>query len=385
LLICFIKKNKSGFMFEIVIFCSIIIYSIRSIIFIFGSYKERNKYNTKSLSEEFPFVSIIIPARNEEGNIANCIKSVAQNTYPIDKYEIIAINDRSTDNTQQILFNLQNQYQNLKVVNITEETKNHNLLGKPGALQAGIDISSGEFILMTDADCVVNSNWIRTIVNNFIHGIGIIPSFTLIKAKTFFDKVQEVEWVFMHTMASAGIGLKQPLGCYGNNLSVRKSDFNQMGGFQNVKFSVTEDLALLQTIIKNGSQAHYLTHPDAAVTTLPCRTIKEYISQHHRWALGGIALGWRAAIFVISSIALWSGIIISIITGNCLTLIAVVSTRLIGDFLVIAPPLKILKQTKLYLWIIPSILCLMLIEIFIPFLILDKKVTWKNQVFKHNK
>lgn len=370
-------------MFEVLIICAIIIYSTRSLIFIYGSYLERKKLNLYHITKELPFISVVIPARNEEKNIKQCVESVSKNNYPLDKFEIIAINDRSTDRTKEILQQLQNQYQNLKIVNITEETKNSNLIGKPGALQAGIDNSIGEFILMTDADCVVQPNWIMTMVKSFNPEIGIIPSFTLIKSGTFFEKVQEVEWIIMHTMASAGIGLNQPLGCYGNNLSIRKSDFDKIGGYHNIEFSVTEDLALLQTIIKNGSQAQYLTHPDAAVTTLPCKTIKEYISQHHRWALGGIALGWRAAIFVVSSIALWLGIISSLITGSYWSLAAVVSTRLLGDFLVIYPSIKILKQTKLILWIIPTVLCLMMIEIVIPFLILDKKVTWKEQVFKH--
>ncbi|MGA2298150.1 MAG: glycosyltransferase, partial [FCB group bacterium] len=160
-------------------------------------YIEKSKTLPPFSVEYYPFVSVVIPSRNEEHNIEACINSISQNNYPIDKYEIIAVNDRSTDNTLGILRQLSNVHVNLKIVNITENNKNKNLTGKPGALQAGINTANGEIILMTDADCVVNQNWIKSLVNTYYDSsVGLTASFTNINGKNIFENFQALEWIY---------------------------------------------------------------------------------------------------------------------------------------------------------------------------------------------
>jgi len=324
---------------------SILLYSLRGIIFLIGSSIERSKNKIIINTIINHTVSVIIPARNEESNIENCIRSVAANSYPINKYEIIVVNDRSTDKTIEILIRLKSEISNLKIVNKTELISDNNLRGKPGAIQSGIDEATNEIIMLTDADCTVGNKWIQTITEYFDNeNVGLIASFTNIISSKLFQRIQAVEWIFMHTMAAAGIGLNQPLGCYGNNMSFRKSVFEQLGGYRKINFSVTEDLALIQSTFKTGKKIRYLTHADADIDTLPCFTLSEYFSQHHRWAVGGIGLGWRAAVFVIASAAIWFGIITSLITHNFLMIPVIILSRIIWDYLLIAPSLIKLKK-----------------------------------------
>ncbi|MBI5326466.1 MAG: hypothetical protein HZB41_14535, partial [Ignavibacteriae bacterium] len=201
-------------------------------------------------------------------------------------------------------------------------------------------------------------------------------------SKNIFEIAQEVEWVYMHTMACWGIGLNQPMGCFGNNLSVRKRDYDDLGGFENIKFSITEDLALQQAVFNNKRKVHYLISEESSVETLPCRTFKEYLKQHHRWALGGLDLGWRAAIFVISSMALWIGLITAIIFLEYDWLFGLLLTRFFFDFIIIVSSLKRLKKLKLWKWIIPSALFFILMELIAPILIFNRKTEWKGQTFK---
>ncbi len=364
---------------------AIVIFAIRTSFFSIGAYLERRKeYHTGEL-KNFPFISVIVPARNEEGNIRQCIESIAKNKYPKDRFEVIAVNDRSTDSTGKILNDLHSSFPNLQIVTVTEETAIHNLKGKPGALEAGIRVSKGSIILMTDADCTVRENWIETIAKGYENpNVGLVASFTHIKGNRIFDKIQAVEWICMNTMGSGGIGIKQPLACYGNNMSVKKSDFDKIGGYSNIKFSVTEDLALLQAIHKLGRKIRYITNPEALAVTFPCVDLKEYFNQHHRWAIGGLSLGWKAVFFVISSLAVWIGIITAIVTYQPIWLGAVLISRIICDFILINPSIRILKKQKLYPWIIPSVLFFILIEATLPFLILNKDIKWKGQLFnKH--
>jgi cellulose synthase/poly-beta-1,6-N-acetylglucosamine synthase-like glycosyltransferase len=368
---------------EILYIQAIIIFSIRSIFLIIGLLLEHGKKNPGFGNSEYLFVSIIVPARNEENNIQTCIESIMSNNYPSDKFEVIVVNDRSTDRTGTILVSLQKRFQNLFVYTIAENTHHRNLKGKPGALQVGIEAAKGDIILMTDADCIVNENWIDSITNSFSDNeVGLTAAVTNIKSKNAFDIAQAVYWVYMHTMAAAGIGLNQPLGCFGNNLSVRKSDFIELGGFENIKFSMTEDLALQQAVFKSNRKIRYLISDESSVETLPCKTFKEYLNQQHRWALGGLDLGWRAAIFVISSVALWIGLITSLIFCDIVWFLSILGTRFFLDFILIFSSLVRLQKIKLWKWIIPSILIFVFMELLVPFLLLDRETVWKGQVFK---
>lgn len=337
-------------------------------------------------SSSIPFISVIVPARNEEKNINRCIESIESSDFPNDKFEIIAINDRSTDSTPEILNDLSERYSNLIPVHLTDASKNQNLKGKPGALQAGINYSKGEYLLMTDADCAVHPRWLRTITEHFTaNELNLIPSFTLIEGDRLFDKIQALEWIYMHTMASAGVAMNNPLGCFGNNLSVKKDVFNSLGGYENIKFSVTEDLALLKAVHQSHGNIHYLCDENATVTTYPEKTFSDYIRQHRRWAIGGLDLGISAAFFVIASFGIWLAIILSFAQGLFWLGSGIFALRVLADSALIASSIIKLKLKKsLFLYLIPSVIFFLAIELIMPFLIINKKITWKGQVFSKN-
>ncbi len=365
-----------------VVISAIVVYFLRSAIMFAGSIKSKQNQNIKADSDYLPFVSVIVPSRNEENNIETCIHSLMQTNYPHDRFEIVAVNDRSTDTTGEILNRLSKVYTNLKIVEISESTANPNLKGKAGALHRGINESKGEIVMMTDADCVVPKTWIRSISAYFSDDkVGLVAAFTMVKHESEFDKIQAIEWIYMHTMASAGVALGKPLGCFGNNLSIRRSVYDKIGGYEKIKFSVTEDLALIQAVHKTGDKIYYPCSSESSVSTLPCETFAEYISQHRRWAIGGLNLGWVAPVFVLSNILIWAAIIIAIFSGNLIWLFAVLFVRLFGDFSLIMTSIGKLKHEHLQSRILSSILYFMIIELIIPPLLLDKKIVWKGQVF----
>jgi cellulose synthase/poly-beta-1,6-N-acetylglucosamine synthase-like glycosyltransferase len=371
-------------MIDLILIISFIIVLLRIIVFTIGAIIERNKRIIDLSNDELPFVSVVIPARNEEKNIRNCLNSISQSDYPTDKYEIIAVNDRSTDNTKSVLEELSEKISNLRIVNITNETAIKNLKGKPGALQAGIESAKSDIIIMTDADCTVHKQWIRTMTSVFNDpNIGLVASYPGIRTNTVFDKIQAVEWTYLHTLASAGFGLNQPLSSYGNNISVRKKDFLDIGGYHAVGFSVTEDLALVLAMHNAGKGIRHLTIESGSIITLPCPTLRDYIKQHHRWVIGGKGLGWKAFVFVLTSLAMWVGLLLSLITLQPIWFLAFLLQRIIGDFILTAPTAIILNQKKIIKWIIPSVFFFIPMELLAPFFLLKKDVNWKGQIFKN--
>lgn len=371
-------------MIELIFITAILLYSARAILFYTGAYLERKSSNINDENLTLPFVSVVVPARNEENNIEKCIKSLLKSKYPQDKLEIIIVNDRSEDKTQEIVESYQEKHKNIKLINVTQTREHKNLKGKAGALDVGIRGASPDYVLMTDADCKVNKNWVKNIALTFIqNNCDFIASYTLIrKSRSLFEHLQEIEWLFMHTMASGGLGLDQPLGCFGNNTAIRKEAYLNIGGYENIPFSVTEDLALLQTLTRNNYKANYICNPKATVKTEPVQTVQEYIKQHHRWTVGGKGLGWRASVFVATSVSIWLGILIAIIYNSYLWIAPLILTRILGDILVIFPVLNRLKLHHLKLSIVPSILMVFILELLTPLYLLKKDVVWKGQVFK---
>lgn len=366
----------------IIILVALAVFFIRTLIFFIGCTLERRHKTPGFKAKDLPYVSVIIPARNEENNISSCLLSISNNSYPKDKVEIIVVNDRSTDNTLFILNELQKKYTNLKIINISQDNSHSNLKGKAGAVHQGICNSNGSIILMTDADCIVNPKWIESVVDGYSEdNVGLIASYTIIDGKNFFERLQCLEWVYNHTLACGGIGIKQPLGCFGNNLSVRKNCYIALGGYEKIKFSVTEDLALLQAVFDSKYKVRYICSEGTTITTLPVKTIKEYISQHARWAIGGLELGWRAAFFVVSSAALWAGFVAACLIPDPFWIITIILARFLGDYFIVRTALEAMNKINLRRWLAPAVFFYMLVELIVPFLLLKKEIKWKDQIF----
>lgn len=365
---------------------SIGVYCLRTAVFMLGAAKERGRrIRYDEASDFFPFVSVVVPARNEEANIEQCVRSLAASDYLPERFEIIVVNDRSSDRTGEVLAGLQQEISNLIVHNATDDRANTNLQGKPRAVHQGIMRSKGEFVLMTDADCTVPPTWISAIAHTFQNPrIGLIASYTLAKGKRIFDYLQMHEWLINNTMASAGVGLGQPLGCFGNNLSVRRSVYDALGGYPNIRFSLTEDLALLQAVTSAGYEARYICAHETQITTLPCPDVAAFIKQHHRWVNGGKALGWRAAVFVITSLSMWIGIIASLLTASWLALGILYFARTLADMLLSYPAYKEMRITNHVLWMPLVEPFFLLVELMTPFLGLKSRVEWKGQILRNH-
>lgn len=368
-------------MSEVLFFISFSIYFARALFFVLGSKKGRIKFKDIHI-DNFPFVSIVVPARDEENNILMCLDSIFKSEYPKDKFEIIVVNDRSNDKTRQYVESYVSNNINLRLINI--ENDNEKLIpGKPGALDIGIKAAKGDYVLMTDADCEVNKKWILSIVKTFVEKKSDqVASFTLVKHNNFFDKYQAIEWILMHTMASGGIGYKFPLGCFGNNTAIRKDMYLKIGGYANLEFSVTEDLALLQAVHKAKGKVDYICHRDSTVRTLPIKNISDYLKQRKRWAIGGKKLGWKATLFVLASLLIWISFIFSLINGNYYLGFSILLLKLITDAILVIPSILTVKENGLLAYILPSNLLFLITELILPFLIINKKVEWKGQIFE---
>ena len=270
-------------MFEILFAIIVAAYFIQASLLSIGSKKRFPKVD----NEKLPKATVIVAARNEENNIERCLKSLENLIYPKGKLEIILVDDDSSDATNRIISEF---ILNKPAFKLIKPTKNFgDTVGKARAIANAIEVASGEIILTTDADCTVNPHWAKTTASYYKENVLMVCGYTNQKERSLFDSVQDMDFIYLLTIAGGAINLGKPLSAIGNNMSYRKSAYNETGGYANIAFSVTEDFQLLMAInkLKNG-KIIYPADKECLVTSEPCPDLKTLLLQKRRWAVGGM-------------------------------------------------------------------------------------------------
>ncbi len=270
-------------MFEIIFLVVVSVYFIQTIIFSIGANKKFNKLK----ENELPFATIIVAARNEEENILECMKSLNNSIYPEGKLEIIIVDDHSEDNTGKIIDEfIQDKPIFKKVI---PHKQIGEVKGKANAIANAIELAKGEVILTTDADCTVSPSWAKTIASYYTKDVAIVCGYTNQTADGMFTGMQDMDFIYLLTVAGGTMNLGKPLSAIGNNMSYSKKAYDEVGGYAAIPFSVTEDFKLLMAIY--NLKKYKLIYPldkDALVTSKPCETPQKLYWQKKRWGVGGL-------------------------------------------------------------------------------------------------
>lgn len=236
-------------------------------------------------------LTVIVAGRNESNNITDCINSLKQSEVLNNQVEFILVNDNSTDDTFELMQKAADNAQGFIVMNSIPSLSS-NLKGKANAIDNAINICNGEIIVSTDADCIVPKQWINRTAKYYNKDTGMVCGFTFVDHNnSLFNLMQCIDWFYLLTLASSSCGLKKIMSCIGNNISFSKEAYEHVGGYNSIKFSVTEDLALMRKI--NAAGIFDINFPldiNCLVKTKPCISLKELISQKRRWLKGGVGI-----------------------------------------------------------------------------------------------
>jgi len=362
--------------FEIFLFIVTALYLCEAGLFLFGLKRNRDYISDSSGL----FVSIVIAARNEENNLPNCLESVTKQTYPSSNYEIIVVNDGSTDRTEDTCKSFIQRYPYIKLINVKEDKFQK---GKANALAQGIDAAQGVIILITDADCMVPPTWVEQTARRYNNDIGLIGGFTLQNAKTPFEGMQSLDWVFILGIAAAAARLKYPLGSIGNNLSFRKSAYDQIGGYRRLKFSVTEDYTVVQAIVGSKKWKYcYPIDPKLLVVSKPCPNLLTLLRQKHRWGKGGLDM--KPAGFAVMAIGFLMHLspLVMLYWGGVVQAASAFMIKFIADYVFLYKILKQLNRTDEIRWFHWFEIYFIIYVILLPFLVFfGGKVKWKGREF----
>jgi cellulose synthase/poly-beta-1,6-N-acetylglucosamine synthase-like glycosyltransferase len=232
------------------------------------------------------FISVVIPARNEENNIKVCIDSILENNYSKELFEIIVIDDHSTDKTAEIvrLINVPNVYG----FSLTEQENENTVAYKKNALTTGINIAKGELIITTDADCIAPQNWLRTMAAKYEDNKSamIVAPVDFSNNNSPVQIFQSLDFMSMQGITAAAHRLRMGNMSNGANLAFTKEAFDLVGGYTGIDHLASGDDYLLMMKLKHkypGGIA-YLKSREAIMRTAPQPNWGSFLQQRIRWA-----------------------------------------------------------------------------------------------------
>ena len=232
-------------------------------------------------------ISVIIPARNEAQNIGACLQSIIAQSYPKGFFEIIVVDDHSTDTTAEVVlsFNLPN----IKLISLKDFIASGKINSyKKKAIEIAIQQSNGELIVTTDADCIVPENWLQTIAAFYQKKkpAFIVMPVAIHCTSKFIEIFQAVDFMTLQGITGASVNKKIHSMCNGANLAYTKKAFTDVNGFNGIdNIASGDDMLLMYKIYKQSTDAVlFLKSNNVIVQTQPVQTVKEFFNQRIRWA-----------------------------------------------------------------------------------------------------
>ena len=267
-------------MLTITFYAFIVVVAIQLVyyLFIFGkfAFAKAQKSTPKRIS-----ISVIVCAKNEGENVAQFIPILAEQDYP--DYEIILIDDASSDNTLEIFEEFEKQYSNVRLVKVQN---NEAFWGnKKYALTLGIKASKKDYLLFTDADCFpASKDWITTMSSQFTMHKTIVLGYGAYEkvANSFLNKIIRFETMLTAVQYFSWTKMGHPYMGIGRNLAYKKEEFYNVKGFINhMKIrSGDDDLFINQIATSKNTAICYV--PESFTYSQPKTTFKAWFTQKRR-------------------------------------------------------------------------------------------------------
>lgn len=236
-----------------------------------------------------PRVSVIIPARDEERHIGDCLQAVLAQHYPSTLLEILVVDDHSTDGTAEAVRAFAER--GVRLISLAEHlppgTRPLNAYKKK-AIETAIGLCTGQLIVTTDADCVMGPHWIETLVRYYqaTRARFMAAPVAYCGDEGFFKAFQSLDFLTMQGITAASAQLRCGSMCNGANLAYERQAFRDVGGFQGIDCIASgDDMLLMYKMYRAFPRGiGFVKHADAIVRTLPAPDLQAFIQQRIRWA-----------------------------------------------------------------------------------------------------
>ncbi len=302
------------------------------------------------------WVSVIVAARNEGDNIKRCLESLLNQNYNKDLYEVVLIDDNSTDNTLSIAESVAREYDNLRLMKTSDGGK---VTGKQRALDMGIRASKGELILTIDADCEAPQQWIEDIVREFDPDVGLVAGYSIFKEdmrdqsllKRIFYGLQHLDQLSLYAISIGSISNGIAWTCTGNNLSYRRKLYDELGGFEALGMTGLEDNMLIQWTGQHSKWKIKALY-SSIVYTKHIRTVSGFFAQRKRWSSSNTQYRLSLVAFMVLAYLLYlvTPFMIGLSVFGFISyknLLIFLSLKIVPEFLLVAKGLTLFNKMSL--------------------------------------
>ena len=303
-------------------------------------YRTKIKKNKVSFLTEQPPVSVIICAKDEADNLRKFLPFVLQQDYP--NFEVIVINDGSTDETENLLRDLCKEYTNLRTTFVPVGA--NNLSTKKLGLTLGVKAAKNDILLFTDADCMPeDKTWIARMARNFSGETDFVLGYgAYLQKKSFVNLLITYDTLFigLQYMGMALVG--KPFMGVGRNLAYRKETFFAQKGFASTLHLNSGDDDLMVNKAANGRNTRVEIAPDSITWSEPNTNFKSWFYQKERHLSVSSyykeSSKLRLMVEPVMRGTFYAALILAVVFGNLITVIATATlfvTRLVVQLSII--------------------------------------------------
>lgn len=358
--------------------------------FIYGFEKVKS-FRLKNLPSVNKF-SVVIPFRNEEKNIHALVDSITVLKYPRALFEIIFVDDNSNDDSTNLIHSHLPKQHSKGIDFSVIKTKRYSNSPKKDAITTAIHLAQHEWIITTDADCILPKYWLDSF-DEFIQLndiVSIAAPVAYLETNSFLSKFQTLDFLSLQGATIGSFGLKKPFLCNGANFAYKKEIFNQLNGFEgSTHIASGDDIFLLEKINKsNPKRIKFLKCHHAIVKTKPQESFRNLLSQRVRWAaktsayknVFGKLTGLVVLLMNTSIIVGLLGAIFNSITWS--TFIYILFIKFNIDVLLIYKAAAFYNQKRALTSIIFSFILYPFFSVYVALLSMFKGYKWKNRPYK---
>ncbi len=363
------------------------LYSILIMAFIVGF----DRVEIFKLSSDDPKTrfSIIIPFRNEAQNLNPLLASLSKLNYPPSLFEIILVDDDSQDDSVNLISTfIENARIDIKIIKNIRRSE----APKKDAIETAIGHAKFDWIVTTDADCLVPENWLQTI-DAFIQEYQpkcIVAPVNYNIEESFLDKFQLLDFLSLQASTIGGFGINKPFLCNGANLCYEKQAFFDVKGFTgNTHIASGDDIFLFEKMLDTyPGNIHFLKSVEAIVTTKPQSTFRQLFSQRIRWAAKSTAYKNNFAKFVGITVLLMNTLLVITLLLAIFNMfhwpffLLLIFIKLTLDFVLIKKVSNFYKQPIPFFHYIASGLLYPFFSMFVAIVSVQSNYSWKGRTFK---
>ena len=235
--------------------------------------------------------SIIVACRNEISNLPTLLESIENQTFK--PSEVIFVDDNSTDETYNFLLQYSKKNTSIKVI------KNSNQ-GKKSALIQAAKIAQSEYLIFTDADCILSKNY-TYLAHQYISKNKpdmLLGAVNIIDEKGIFNIIEKIEFASLQAVTAYSALIKNPIMCNGANLIVKRDLYIKYISYINKNIASGDDMFMLHSFKKNKKNIEYLYNNEYIIKTKGTNSLKKFIKQRTRWAAKSVNYKDITTIFV---------------------------------------------------------------------------------------